>query len=523
MSILRLSLEQTQRYPSLLTDYLAQKPALDGLYSAFPDIAAFEAQMERKAAFPQAHRQGLQEALQAQYASISCPKLIQENITALTAPSTFVVCTGQQVHPFLGPMYVLFKLLRTIRLSQQLAQAYPNCRFVPLFWMHTEDHDLEEINHVYWQGERHSITLPNRYIAGCLPTEHLAQFSELLPMSAFHKAYVREQTLGAATRLALAELFGDQGLVVLDPQDIRLKVLAAGLFERVLFDPAPLVDALGTTTKALRSMGYVPPLSAHNLRLFYLDKQADCHIERHAIHQEEEFYTPLQRFTPQRMRATVQEHADFFSPAAGIRPLYQELILPNLAYVAGPSELSYWLQLAGVFKSVSLPMPLLVPRLSGTWLQPAQYRWMQKNKLPFDKLFLSPSKVRTCLLGIEPLDISQEQQTLEQLFASLQARIQVYDPSMQGYLGRQHAYIQSLLLRFQQTLLKRLQQKEKQRLHTLAALQQTLFPNGQLQERVLAAIACFTQPDALKQAAEVDAFDFSFYGWLSKPVADAVA
>ncbi len=512
---MRIPLSQTYRYSKMVTAYIEQASDLQSAYTDFPSKAAFAEQIARKQAFPAAHRQVLKKVLQAQYQNIDAPAAVQHNIDALDQPNTFVVCTGQQVHPFIGPMYVLFKVVRMLKLCTYLQAHFPTHTFVPLFWLHTEDHDTDEISYFHWQGTRHTLSLPRRYTAGSLSTTLLQDSCAQLPSIPLRACYTQYATWAEASCAALNQCFGAQGLVALDPAAAPLKQLAVSLFTALADDPAPYHHAMEQRTSQLQQAGYTPLLTSRNLRLFYLHKEKDG-ITRHALLSSgalsAEYHTPWRRFTHQEWLEEIAQNPTACSPAVGVRPLYQELILPNLAYISGPSELSYWLQLKAVFAVASLPMPLLVPRLHGMWLSPAQHQWMERHKIDLANVFAqTPEEQARHTLQIKAADFSQIQEQSAELFASLAAQTAPYH--LQPHVARHHAQFQRTLHKIQQKITQQQLRRHGEWVGKFRALYEVILPKGGLQERHAWSVECLHPRPYWDRLLEVGALDFGFHSW----------
>ena len=173
--------------------------------------------------------------LKDQYRNLAVTEATTENINSLENEETFTITTGHQLNLFTGPLYFLYKIISTINLTETLTEQFPNQRFVPVFWMATEDHDFEEINYFNFKEEKVTWDRPNGGAVGRFSLEGLqevhANFSQQLGdtknaiflSQLFKKAYVSHSNLADATRYIANELFKSYGLVILDADDQRLK------------------------------------------------------------------------------------------------------------------------------------------------------------------------------------------------------------------------------------------------------------------------------------------------------------
>jgi bacillithiol biosynthesis cysteine-adding enzyme BshC len=258
-----------------------------------------------------------------------------------------------------------------INLAKRLQEQYPDYRFVPVYWMATEDHDAAEINYFKLDGQTYRWETFQKGAVGDFELD--ASFQNFLKglgfaPAVFRDAYSQSATLAEAVRKYVNELFGAQGLLVVDANDGRLKREFVEVMSADLFTQQPFAAAQAST-QALEQLGYSSQIYPRPINLFYLDKGIRERIERDG----EEFVvlnTEL-RFSPEAIKTLLQEHPERFSPNVVLRPVYQECILPNLGYVGGPAEVVYWLQLKEIFDQFAIPFPVLLPRNFAVLIPPA--------------------------------------------------------------------------------------------------------------------------------------------------------
>ena len=368
----KITFQNSGYFSKLMIDYLNQEPKLRSLYHRFPLLENFEEQIaEKKQHYTQETRDILQQAVAQQHASLNISKLTAANIRALSAADTFTVTTGHQLNLFTGPLYFLYKIISTIKLAEQLQQRYPAQHFVPIYWLATEDHDFEEINHflfgdkiIHWEKDAKGPV-------GRLSTEGLDKVCEAFQTQLgvgihatylkelFHTAYIQHKTLTEATKYIANALFGEYGLVLVDGDDKALKQLfIPAIKEELLHQSA--IKAVEESFPILQD--YTIQVTPREINLFYIDTNL-----RERIILEGELYrvnhTEIQ-WTREELLATVEQSTEHFSPNVILRPLYQEIILPNLSYIGGGGELAYWLELKEVFALHQVPFPMLLLRNS---------------------------------------------------------------------------------------------------------------------------------------------------------------
>lgn len=244
------SYRSTGFFSKLVCDYLDEKEELKPFYNRFPKLENFKDQIVEKQSFPEQSRQLLADALEAQYGRIKgeTGNAVQENIRLLRDDNTFTVTTGHQLNILTGPLYFVYKIITAINLAKELKANYPGLNFVPVYWMATEDHDFEEINFINFYGGKLRWQNDLKGAVGHMPTfgmgkvldeleEHLGpgeNAQELLRI--FRKGYHEHQNLADATRYIVNELFGDEGLVIIDGDDARLKQSMIPFFKQDLLE-----------------------------------------------------------------------------------------------------------------------------------------------------------------------------------------------------------------------------------------------------------------------------------------------
>jgi bacillithiol biosynthesis cysteine-adding enzyme BshC len=356
-----VDLKKTGQFSRFFLDYIGEKESLRPFYSHLPKLESFGDAIAAKT-YPAENRSVLHQTLREQYSGVETNEAVSQNIDSLLSEKTFTVTTGHQLNLFTGPLYFIYKLVSTINLAKQLKVAYPEYEFVPVYWMATEDHDFEEINYFKLDGKKYQWLSDQKGAVGDFELDE--SFKAFLKQVSFApevfiNAYQGSKTLGEAVRKYVDGLFGEQGLVVVDGNDASLKSLFRSVITSDLFDHSPYQEAY-KTTESLEDLDYKSQIFPREINLFYLDKGIRERIEQRG----DEFHvlnTNIQ-FTASELRSLIDAHPERFSPNVVLRPLYQEMILPNLAYLGGPAEVVYWLQLKGVFDFFKVPFPVLMPR-----------------------------------------------------------------------------------------------------------------------------------------------------------------
>ncbi len=377
-------------------------------HAAFPVNVSLQ-QIEQRV-FPEHQRQVLADVLLNQYKTtpLFSGSLTQKNIEALRSPNTYTVTTGQQLHIMLGPLYVLYKIADTIRLAARLKQEYPQYHFVPVFWMAGEDHDFEEISSFQFFGKTYHWEAARGGPVGRLQTDGLQPLldeitaslhrpDELDKWKAFRECYKPGISLCEASRNFIHYLFSEKGLVCINPDEIALKQVFQPHLKAELLNGtyATLFKEQGAQLEAL---GLKPEALVRNPNLFYLDPTDGL---RKRIEQQQEsgaYRVGTEYWSREDALAMVNNQPELFSPNVLMRPLYQEAVLPNLAYICGPSEYLYWQQTALAMDNAGMPRPGLIRRNSFVIPDVKSADVINSNSFDINKLWLEESNLKSALL-----------------------------------------------------------------------------------------------------------------------------
>ncbi|WP_088340817.1 bacillithiol biosynthesis cysteine-adding enzyme BshC [Robiginitalea sediminis] len=490
--------QDTGFFSDLLADYLRAEPGLKPFYGRWPSLEALGEQLQEKAGqYPAENREVLATVLREQYQGLEVPEATAAHLEALGAANTFTVVTGHQLNLFTGPLYFHYKIVSAIALCRQLQAAYPDHHFVPVYWMATEDHDFEEISHFNTRGKELRWNREASGAVGRLDTKGLdaladALSQELGPGTAagrltqlFREAYLGQPTLAAATRYLVHTLYGEYGLVILDADDARLKACFKPYMREDLLQHLAH-QKVTEQTQALTTLKDTYPIqvSPREINLFYLEDGL-----RSRLVQEGESFGVVDtdiRFTRESLLETLNKHPERFSPNVILRPLYQEVILPNLCYIGGGGELAYWLELKSFFEASGVPFPVLLLRNSALILSEKQVRKAEKLGVALQELFLKKNhlinrKIRE-VSNID-IDLSPQRQHLEAQFEALLEVAEKTDPTFLGAVRAQQVKQLKGLDHLEKRLLKAQKRKLSDHVSRLSQLHEALFPSGQLQER----------------------------------------
>jgi len=487
-----ITFQNSGYFSQIMMDYLNRSETLKELYNHFPTIENFALQIQEKKNFNQNNRNVLVNSLLEQYDQIDCSADTQKNIQLLQKNNTFTITTGHQLNLFTGHLYFLYKIISVINLTNDLKIKYPNYNFVPVFWMATEDHDFEEINHFYLHEKKIVWEKETSGAVGKYDTKGLEQifkvFSSEIGTSKnaenlkkiFENAYLKHDNLAKATRFLTNELFGEYGLIIIDGDDKKLKNLFVPYVKNELTNQT----SYKKVSETIANFPYSVQVNPREINLFYLDKN----IRERIIKQNDIYWinnTNL-RFSEPEILDFLQTNPEKFSPNVIMRPLYQETILPNLCYVGGGGELAYWLELKSFFEASNIPFPILLLRNSVLLASEKQDQKRKKLDLSWADLFEKQNVLinrKANEFSQVELDFSELKNNLNKQFDLLKQVVFKTDKSFVGAVNAQERkQIKGL-----ETLEKRLLRANKKyfsdKLQRIALLQNELFPNQSLQER----------------------------------------
>ncbi|MEZ4903204.1 MAG: bacillithiol biosynthesis cysteine-adding enzyme BshC [Spirosomataceae bacterium] len=476
-----LPLATTGAFPSLFLDYIAQKDALQPFYGHFPILQNFEKQLQQKSLDNHLDRHLLVKVLEKQYKSLEN----KPNLRLLAEANTFTVTTGHQLNIFTGPLYVIYKIVTTINLAGQLKAAYPDYNFVPVYWMATEDHDFEEISYFNLFGKKYTWQTKQTGAVGRMNPRELGEALKILPerLPVFEKAYLNHDNLADAVRCYMHDLFGSEGLVCIDGDNADLKCLFLPVITEELTQSAAF-GLVSNTTEQIEALGYHTQISPREINLFYLEEGL-----RERIVKEEDTYKVLNTdlvFSENEILAIAQQHPERFSPNVVLRPLYQEMILPNLAYIGGPSEVPYWMQLKGIFDKQKVPFPILLPRNFALYINAANRNRADKLGITIEQLFWDDVRLRKSFVEKNTtvsLELTEERRAIAAIFEGILQKALVIDRTLEGAVNAEKTRVLNTLEKVEKRLQKAEERHYETELNQLLGLKAKLFPNGGLQER----------------------------------------
>jgi len=490
-----ISYQKSGYFTKLMIAYLDETPELKSLYNRFPKLENFKNQIEEKSRnYPVESRTVVVSALQSQYKGFQISAPTQKNISLLSDTKTFTITTGHQLNLFTGPLYFLYKIVSTINLCTTLKMQYPEHNFVPVYWMATEDHDFDEINHFNFKGSIIKWNTESFGPVGRLSTEGLdkvvAIFANELGVGQnatflkqlFENTYSKHTTLADATRFLANELFGSKGLVILDGDDKNLKQLFAPFIKEELLNQNSFQKV--TQTNSVLEKEYNIQVNPREINLFYIEDN----LRERIIFEDNQFRINNTKlvFSENEIVDLLKKNPEKFSPNVILRPLYEEVVLPNLCYIGGGGEIAYWLQLKSNFEANNIAFPILIVRNSVLLITEKQRHKAAKLELSWADLFANQQQLfdnKTKEFSAFKIDFSEQKEHLKQQFEKLAAIANQTDKSFSGAVSAQQTKQIKGLDNLEKRLLKAEKRVHSEKLEQIILLQNELFPNQGLQER----------------------------------------
>ena len=508
-----ISFEQSHAFNQFFLDYINGKESLKPFYGAFPKIENFKQQIELKGkSFTTESRNRLADVLTQQYQGLTLSESVKINLTSLRDSKTFTVITGHQLNIFTGPLYFIYKIATVINACKKLKATHPEYNFVPVYWMASEDHDFEEISYFKLYGKKYSWETDQTGAVGRFSPDSLKKLLSEVPgeIGVFKEAYTKHKTLTQAVRFYVNNLFGDEGLVVVDGDSHALKNSFATVMHDDLFQHSAKV-LVEKTNQALENEGYSTQVFARDINFFYLDTGI-----RERLEQTEDGFRLAdgsQKFSKAEIEHIIHHSPEQLSPNVILRPLYQEMILPNLAYVGGPAENVYWLQLKSVFEKFNTPFPILLPRNFAMVMDAPVARKFDKSGMDLNALFLSKADLLNAFVrkhSGHKLQLTREHATFEMFFNLIRQDAEKIDKTLGPLVAAEGKRTVNSLAKIERKLLKAEKRFQSDKLRQMEEVKDTLFPKGSLQERTDNFLNFYQQDSEFikKILALFDPFDF---------------
>ena len=487
--------QQTGYYSKTILDYLAEKEMLRPFYQHAVSLEGIKAAIEERKAFPQ-NRNVLVRVLKQQYQNLSLSANTQQNIDLLLQPDTYTITTAHQPVIFTGPLYFAYKILHAVKLAESLSTQFPQCNFVPVFYMGSEDADLDELGTIKVDGKEYKWKTKQTGAVGRMKVDkeflHLLQQLEnqisslefgVDLVTIFKRCYQLNTTIQQATLEVINELFGEYGVIVLIPDHPELKRLLQPVFTKEIneqFSHQRVEETLSELSKH-----YKMQAGGRELNLFYLLDDTRERIEANG----NDFFVQNKnlQFTKDELLLDLEQHPERFSPNVILRGVLQETILPNVVFIGGGGELAYWLELKKVFEAVNVPYPVLLLRNSFLFVTKKQKQKMEGldfTAADFFKDALTLLNDLTRQTSGNQISIGKEIKEAADLFINLRSLAAKVDVTLGEHTDALSALLEKKLIALQKKIMRAERRKYSTEKNQIEVLQQQLFPGKNLQERV---------------------------------------
>jgi bacillithiol biosynthesis cysteine-adding enzyme BshC len=429
--------------------------------------------------------------------------LQKQHIKLLSNSNCFTITTAHQPNIFTGPLYFIYKILHALKLCERLKAERPEHDFVPVYYMGSEDADLDELGHLYINGVKHIWKTDQTGAVGRMKVDKtLIELMDVIEgevlVQPFGKAitdlikscYTLDTTIEQATFKLVNALFGAYGLIVVLPDDADYKRAFVPIIKKEL--TTQFSHTIVEATAARFPKQYKVQASGRALNLFYLkDNSRERLVRENSIYRVQNH--PLNEsganlsFTESEILDELQQYPERFSPNVILRPLFQEMLLPNIAFIGGGGEVAYWMELKDVFSAVDIPFPVLV--LRNSFLMVSQKDAQKLHGLGFEviDLFKTESELMQVLVKQNSqvqLNLQKEKELIHDLYNSIRHTAGAVDKTLKLHTEALEKQALKKLDTLEKKMLKAEKKKFEAQQRQLHKLKEQLFPNNQLQERV---------------------------------------
>ncbi len=507
----RLDVRDLPGFSSLLKDYVHRFDRLAPFYAVDPHVPSTFRDLAASCSKRSYARDELRHMLRARNRAWGAPDIVLQRIDDLCGADGLAVFTGQQTGLFGGPLYTLYKAMTAIAVAGRL-EADLGRPVVPVFWLASEDHDIAEADHVVVADQsgtpvviRHTEWgspgfFPAQLRLGPGIQDTLAALWSALPQTEFSaawqqalgSAYAPAHTLSDAFARWMLHLLGDAGLVLTDAADPTLKQLAQPIFQHELETAPHTSAAILTASEQLRALHYPAQIEARadGVNLFWIREG-----RRPLVRTDDGFRLrdTGERIPTDTLLKVCRETPEQFSPNVALRPVVQDALFPNLAYIAGPGELAYFAQLKRVYAAFAVQMPAILPRASLTILDARMPRLLERFHLRLSDLTAEPEQLASRVLRAQlPPDVqttlAEARAQLEAIFARVREQVTAVDPTLNASAGQTGGHLKGHLDQLERKVVQALKRREAETRQQLQRLREGLMPTGKPQERVYPAL-----------------------------------
>ena len=491
-------------FSSLVNDYISGNGTARDYVPYTPNLEGIKKAIQQRK-FSAIQRQTLVSVLENQYQvlgtikeekNIAAFEKVQANIGLLKNDNCFAVTTAHQPNLFTGPLYFFYKIIHVIKLAAELKAQFPENDFVPVYYMGSEDADLAEVGSYSIDGAKHQWkTKQTGAIGRMLVDDHLLQLLQNLEgywtvkpdgkeaLAIIKSAYKKGNTINQSTLQMVHLFFGQYGLVVVQPDDAKLKSLFVEVMQKELTTQFSHI-AIQPTLKSL-SENYHVQSEGRAINLFYLKDATRNRIEKTG-----ELFSVVDtniQFTQAEIIQELQAYPDRFSPNVILRGAYQETIIPSVVFVGGGGELAYWMELKNVFEQAGVDYPVIILRNSFLFINDKQAKQWASLEFNIEALFNSTQALEIAFVktqSVENLVLTEHIASLTDLYKLIQQDVIKIDSSLGDHALNLSVQAQKKLALLEKKMIRAEKRKQHTSLARIHSIKSELFPDNNLQERV---------------------------------------
>ena len=485
---------KTGKFTKIVIDYINAAPALKHFYEHPANLEGIKSAITQRKKY-HTNRRLLVDQFTNQYKELDDCEAIKANVDALLSENTFTVCTAHQPNIFTGHLYFVYKILHTVKLADSLKKELPKYNFVPVFFMGSEDADLEELNHIVIDGEKYTWEAGQTGAVGRMKVDsNLIELIEKIAgrlsvekhgediIALLKKSFKKDSTIEQATFLFVHYLFKEFGLLILLPDNAAFKKEMLSVFEDDIFNHTSS-EIVNQSSEKL-SENYKAQAYPREINLFYLKgnlRNRIVPVNDHFVVNDTDLV-----FSKEGMEKELNDHPERFSPNVILRGLFQEMILPDVAWIGGGGELAYWLQLKDLFKNYSVPYPVLILRNSFLIIGEKYYSLLKKLNLFSLDLFKGKENLLNEKVNKEstiPLNLLKEKKEFENIYYQIKELVKRIDPTLEEHVTALEKKQMNKISSLEKKMFRAEKRKYAGQKNHLNKIFSALFPNDGLQER----------------------------------------
>lgn len=490
-----ISYQETGYFSKIVTDYLNQAETLKPFYQHEVSLKGIQQSIAARKKF-KTNRKVLVEQLTSQYEGLALSSEQEHNLQSLLSENTFTVTTAHQPNIFTGPLYFIYKIMHAVKLADDLKALLPEYHFVPVYYMGSEDADLDELGYIHLGGDKLVWETNQTGAVGRMKVDKA--FLKLIDRiygqigihpfgneltNLFRTAYTEGKTIQQATLEILQKLFKSFGLLIVIPDNAILKNEFKQVVQKEITEQFSY--SIVQNTIADLSKSYKVQAAGRPINLFYLYEN-----NRERIEQEGDIFVVKKlnkTFQLTELQEEINNYPERFSANVILRGVFQETILPNIAFIGGGGELAYWLELKNVFEAVAVPYPVLILRNSFMLVNNKSNKLINKLNIDINEVFKSTFDLTEQLVlqaSGNQLNLEEEIDQIKRLYQHIQHLSGLVDETLKQHVQALETTATHKLVQLE----KKIRRAEKRKFSDLQGqvmrLKDDLFPNNNLQERV---------------------------------------